>query len=192
MVLRSAANVYNRSLLASMIVHDGHAAALEWAKAVRANAGDQPEYAGDTDNIWRVAKGEAALGFVNTYYISYQKARGAEKEERMELKDAIGVAWLDQDGAGQHVNVTGVGVNSRTERRDDALKLVRFLLSAKGQALLSQHVFKYPVRADVKPSAVLAQWGDFKRDEINLNDLELHYDEADGIFRAVGWSAWAP
>ncbi len=24
----------------------------------------------------------------------------------------------------------------------------------------------------------------------NLNDLEFHYDEADGIFRAVGWRAW--
>jgi hypothetical protein len=23
-----------------------------------------------------------------------------------------------------------------------------------------------------------------------LNDLEYHYDEADAIYRAVGWRAW--
>ncbi|MBL8269051.1 extracellular solute-binding protein [Steroidobacter sp.] len=188
--LRSASNVYNRSLLASMIVHDGQAAALEWARAVRTNAGDHPEYSGDTDNIWRVAKGEAALSFVNTYYIGYQMAKGVERERGIKLADTLGVAWLDQDGAGQHVNVTGVGIKAGTPRKEQAMSLVRFLLSKQGQALLSQHVFKYPVRADVEPSPLLKSFGDFRRDELNLNDLELHYDQADGIFRAVGWGAW--
>jgi iron(III) transport system substrate-binding protein len=190
LALRPATSVYNRSLLASMIVHDGYASASAWARAVRTNAGDRPEYSGDTGNIWRVAKGEAALSFVNTYYINYEIARGSEKKYGIKLADSIGIAWLDQEGAGQHVNVTGVGVNAGTERKDDAMKLVRFLLSQKGQALLSQHVFKYPVRADVAPHPQLQAWGDFRRDDLNLNDLEFHYDEADGIFRAVGWRAW--
>lgn len=190
LALRPATSVYNRSLLASMIVHDGYAAALEWARAVRTNAGDNPEYAGDTANIWRVAKGEAALSFVNTYYINYEIARGSEQKNGIKLADNIGIAWLGQQGSGQHMNVTGVAVNTATTRKDDAMKLVRFLLSQKGQTLLSQHVFKYPVRADVAPHPQLQAWGDFRRDELNLNDLELHYDEADGIFRAVGWRAW--
>jgi iron(III) transport system substrate-binding protein len=188
--LRSAANVYNRSLLASMIVHEGHDAAVEWARSVRRNAGANPQYSGDTGNIWRVASGEMALSFVNTYYIAYQVAKGVEKEKGIKLADTVGVAWLDQDGYGQHVNVTGVGVRSGTTRKEDALKLVNFLLSRKGQALLSEHVFKYPVRADVEPSATLKAYGEFKRDDINLNDLEYHYDEADAIYRAVGWRAW--
>lgn len=188
--LRSATNVYNRSLLASMIVHDGRDAALAWARDVRANAGESPQYSGDTGNIWRVAKGEIPLSFVNTYYIAYQMARGAEREHGLKLEDTIGVAWLDQNGAGQHVNVTGVGVKAETPRKEDAMKLVRFLLSKQGQALMSENVFKYPVRSDVEPSALLESFGDFRRDELNLNDLELHYDEADGIFRAVGWRAW--
>lgn len=188
--LRGANNVYNRSLLASMIVHDGHDAALAWARAVRANAGETPQYSGDTGNIWRVAKGEIPLSFVNTYYLAYQVARGAEREHGLKLADTVGVAWLDQDGVGQHVNVTGVGVKSGTQRKDDALKLVRFLLSKQGQALMSQNVFKYPVRSDVEPSPLLKTFGDFRRDDLNLNDLELHYDEVDGIMRAVGWRAW--
>ncbi|MBL8267584.1 extracellular solute-binding protein, partial [Steroidobacter sp.] len=188
--LRSAANVYNRSLLASMIVHQGHASALEWARAVRANAGDEPKYSGDTGNIWRVAKGEAALSFVNTYYLAYVMARGEEGKEGIKLADAVGIAWLDQEGAGQPVNVTGVGLAAETPRKEDGLKLVKFLLSRQGQSLLSEHVFKYPVRADVEPSAFLKTQGGFVKDEMNLNDLELHYDEADAIYRAVGWQAW--
>lgn len=188
--LRSAANVYNRSLLAQILVHEGHDTALEWARAVRANAGDAPEYSGDTGNIWRVAKGEFALSFVNTYYIGYVLARSEEQQEGIRLGDTLGIAWLDQDRYGQPVNVTGVGVSSETERRDDAVKLVSFLLSRNGQSLLSKHVFKYPVRADVGPSPFLKAQGFFRMDELNLNDLELHYDEVDGIFRAVGWASW--
>lgn len=188
--LRSSSNVYNRSLLASMIVHDGYASAASWAKAVRDNAGESAEYSGDTGNIWRVARGEFALAFVNTYYICYDIAKGREKTNGLKLADSIGVAWLDQDRGGQHVNVTGVGVRAGTERKDDAMRLVRFLLSQKGQSLLSQHVFKYPVRGDVEPSPLLKSFGAFRADALNLNDLELHYDEVDGIYRSVGWRAW--
>lgn len=188
--LRSATNVYNRSLLAQILVHEGRDTALEWARAVRANAGETPEYSGDTGNIWRVAKGELALSFVNTYYIGYVVARGDEQQEGIRLADTLGIAWLNQDRYGQPVNVTGVGVSSETERRDDAMKLVGFLLSRNGQSLLSKHVFKYPVRADVEPSPFLKAQGSFRMDELNLNDLELHYDEVDGIFRAVGWASW--
>ncbi|WP_293858594.1 extracellular solute-binding protein [Steroidobacter sp.] len=189
--LRSAANVYNRSLLASMIVHQGHDSALEWARSVKANAGDPTEYSGDTGNIWRVAKGEAALSFVNTYYLGYVIARGEEAKQGIKLADTVGIAWLDQEGAGQPVNVTGVGLAAGTERKEEGLKLVRFLLSRQGQALLSENVFKYPVRGDVEPSAFLKGHGSFVKDEMNLNDLELHYDEADAIYRAVGWQAWS-
>lgn len=188
--LRSAANVYNRSMLAAMIVHYGRDTALEWARAVRTNAGDDAQYMGDTGNIWRVAKGEFALSFVNTYYIGYEIARGSEQREGLKLADTIGIAWLDQDGMGQHVNVTGVGVASASHRKEDALKLVRFLLSRKGQSLLSENVFKYPIRSDVGPSALLQGHGEFSKDQLDLNDLELHYDDVDGIYRAVGWRAW--
>ena len=188
--LRSAANVYNRSMLAAMVIHDGQAAALEWARSVRQNAGVAPQYSGDTGNIWRVAKGEFALSFINTYYLAYEISRGAEQRQGLKLADTVGVAWLDQDGFGQHVNVTGVGVRAGTTRKDDAMKLVRFLLSRNGQSLLSEHVFKYPVRNDVEPSAQLKKYGDFKKDDLNLNDLELHYDDVDGIYRAVDWRSW--
>lgn len=188
--LRGANNVYNRSLLASMIVHDGYSSALAWAQAVRLNAGESPVYDGDTDNVWRVANGDFSLSFINTYYLGYLIAKGREQEKGMKLADTLGVAWLDQDRTGQHVNVTGVGVKRTSTRRDDALKLVHFLLSRKGQALLTEHVFKYPIRADVEPSAYLRSYGTFRRDLLNVNDLELHYDEVDSIYRAVGWRSW--
>jgi iron(III) transport system substrate-binding protein len=173
-----------------MIVHDGYASALNWAQGVKLNSGEKTVYDGDTGNVWRVATGEYALTFINTYYLGYLIANGREQEKGMKLADTIGVQWMDQDGSGQHVNVTGVGVKSGTPRKDDAMKLVRFLLSRDGQALLTKHVFKYPVRSDVEPTQYLKSYGDFRRDEMNLNDLELHYDAVDSIYRSVGWRAW--
>jgi iron(III) transport system substrate-binding protein len=188
--VRSASSVYNRSLLASMIVHNGEHAAMEWARGVWNNAGDPVVTSGDTGNIWRVAKGEYALSFVNTYYIGYVISRGEEKKNGIKLADAIGIAWMDQDRQGQHVNVTGVGIRGDTKQPEEAMQLVKYLLSQEGQALLSKHVFKYSVRSDVPLTDFLKTFGTFRADELNLNDLELHYDQVDAIYRAAGWNAW--
>ena len=65
--IRSSGNVYNQSLLASMIEHDGQARAEAWAKGVVANLARKPQ-GGDRDQIKAVAAGECDVTVANTYY----------------------------------------------------------------------------------------------------------------------------
>ena len=65
--IRSSSNVYNQSLLASLIAHDGAEAAERWAAGVVANMARTPQ-GGDLDQINAVAAGECDLAVANTYY----------------------------------------------------------------------------------------------------------------------------
>ena len=92
-------------------------------------------------------------------------------------------------------NVTGVAISSWIEdggeKQARAQELIRFLLSKRGQELMSQHVFKYPVRDDAEPGDFIKSHGPFKMDDFNVNDLRYHYDTADRIMRDAGWEgAW--
>lgn len=195
MTIRSASNVYNRSLLAYMIYRYGEEEATRWAAGIVSNFGDSDEYRGDTGNAKAVADGSFDISFTNTYYLGYLQSRTDTEtpEMRKALRDELDVVWLDGGEFGLPVNVTGVGISSRledgSEKLSNAEKLVAFTLSKNGQALMSEHVFKYPVRSDVKPSKYLAQFGDFKKDGFNLNDLRFYYDDADRIMKQVGWKA---
>ena len=184
--LRAGDNVYNRSLLAWMIYHHGEAKARAWAEGVLRNKPVDAPFEGDTANAESVSAGEYALSLINTYYLNYMEGPWAEYFDADPTKN-IGIAWMDHDGRGQHVNVTGAAINKETEKEEDARRLIEWLVSEKGQALLSAHVFKYPVRSDVEPAAAIKAHGEFKMDLTDLNDLEYHYDQADRILREVGW-----
>ena len=187
--LRGADNVYNRTLIAWLIHHHGAAAARAWAAGVVANAGADAKYVGDVANISLVGRGAFALSFVNTYYMGYVASGPMGDDTARRNLPKVGVAWMDREGPGHPVNVTGAAINHNTENVEDARRLIEWLVSKRGQELLTQHVFKYPVRSDVAPSAYLRSMGAFRMDPLDLNELEYRYDEADRILREVRWPA---
>ncbi|NJO12071.1 MAG: extracellular solute-binding protein, partial [Leptolyngbyaceae cyanobacterium SL_1_1] len=65
--VRSSGNVYNQSLVGSIIETDGEAAAEAWAKGLVSNFARQPE-GGDVDQIKAVAAGQCEVAIVNHYY----------------------------------------------------------------------------------------------------------------------------
>jgi len=195
MTIRSAANVYNRSLLAYMIYRYGEAAATKWAQGIVQNMRENSKYSGDTGNMKLVATGDYAISFANTYYLGYLQTRTDTEnlDTLTALQKDLDVVWLDAGEHGLPANVTGVGISSDvpdgSEKLRHARSLISFVLSKKGQALMSKNVFKYPVREDVEPSEYLQQFGTFKRDKFNLNNLRFLYDDADKIMKETGWGA---
>jgi iron(III) transport system substrate-binding protein len=187
--LRASSNVYNRSLVAWMIHHYGAAKARAWVRGVLANAGPDPKFVGDVANSGLVGRGAFPLAFINTYYMGYVDSGAMTGQATQAELEKVGIAWMDKSGPGQPVNVTGAAIHSSTENGDHARLLIEWLVSKRGQELLTQHVFKYPVRADVKPSAYLQRFGSFRPDLLDLNKLEFRYDEADRILRESGWKA---
>ena len=67
--VQSSSNIYNISLLASIIAHDGAEAAEAWAEGVVTNFARAPQ-GNDTAQIRAVAAGECRVGIANTYYVA--------------------------------------------------------------------------------------------------------------------------
>src|SRR5918994_6366497 len=79
--IRSSTNVYNQSLVASMIEADGLEATETWAEGLVANLARPPQ-GGDTDQILAVAAGECDLAVSNHYYlVRLMKSDEADESE---------------------------------------------------------------------------------------------------------------
>jgi iron(III) transport system substrate-binding protein len=183
-LVRSSDNVYNQSMMASMIAAHGEEKALEWAKGLVANFARDPK-GSDRDQVKAVAAGEGDIAILNTYYIGL--LLNGESEEERKAGESVGIIFPNQSDRGTHVNVSGVGVTKYAPNKDNAIKLIEFLSSPKAQSTLASINYEYPVHPEVKRAALLDTWGDFKRDPIHLALLGKYNEAAIKIFDQAGW-----
>ncbi|RUR36999.1 Fe(3+) ABC transporter substrate-binding protein [Vreelandella populi] len=182
--IRSSNNIYNQSLLASMIEHHGEEGAEEWAQGVVNNLARNPE-GGDTDQILGVASGECDLAVANHYY--YVRMLHSDNESEREAARKVGVIFPNQDDRGTHVNVGGAGLVANAQNPENGIKFLEFLSSDGAQEILAERNYEFPVVAGIKKDPVLESWGDFKKDDLNINVLGENNPEAIRIFDRVGW-----
>ena len=184
LLIRSSSNIYNQSLLASMIASDGADAARAWAAGMVANMARSPS-GGDTDQIKAVAASEGDLAVVNTYYVG--RLQASEEAADRQVVERIGVFFPDQQGRGTHVNVSGGGVTTSAKNREHAIALLEYLVSPDAQAVYASANHEYPVNGEAAAHAVLAGWGAFRADELGLHELGERNADAVRIFDEVGW-----
>ncbi|MCE8018342.1 Fe(3+) ABC transporter substrate-binding protein [Halomonas sp. MCCC 1A17488] len=182
--IRSSNNIYNQSLLASMIEHHGAEGAEEWAQGVVGNMARDPE-GGDTDQIKAVAAGECDLAVANHYY--YVRLLESEEAADREVAEKVGILFPNQDDRGTHVNVGGAGVVSTAPNRENAVRFLEFLASDEAQEIFAAGNYEFPVVEGVKMSETLESWGEFKKDDLNVSILGENNPEAVRIFDRVGW-----
>jgi iron(III) transport system substrate-binding protein len=182
--IRSSNNIYNQSLLASMIEHHGEEGAEEWAQGIVNNMARDPE-GGDTDQIRAVAAGECDLAVANHYY--YVRLLESEDAADRETAEKVGILFPNQDGRGIHVNVGGAGVVEGAPNRENAIRLLEFLASEEAQELFAAGNYEFPAVEGAKMSETLESWGELKKDEINISILGENNPEAIRIFDRVGW-----
>ena len=65
--IRSSSNIYNQSLVASLIEVHGESFTESWARGIVANMARKPT-GGDTDQLRAVAAGQCDVAISNTYY----------------------------------------------------------------------------------------------------------------------------
>lgn len=181
---RSSDNLYNQSLLAAMIAHDGDSAATIWAKSVRNNMARNPK-GNDRDQVMAIAAGEGDIAIVNTYYLGL--LFNSENAEEVGAANQVYIVFPDQNGNGTHVNVSGAGLLKNAPNKDNAIKLVEFLLNEESQRAYADANYEYPVRKGAKASELLISWGDFKQDELNLSLLGTNNPKAVEAFQKAGW-----
>ncbi|MFI0399275.1 MAG: Fe(3+) ABC transporter substrate-binding protein [Thiolinea sp.] len=184
--VRSSDNIYNQSILASMIASQGAEAATKWAEGLVKNFARPPE-GGDRDQLKAAAAGLCDLAISNTYY--YGQMLAGEAAEDKAAAEKLAIFWPDQgdQGRGTHINVSGATVTKAAKNKENAVKLLEYLVSDEAQAWYAEHNQEYPVKTSVPASSLLKGWGDFKADSINLSELGKHNAEAVKIMDTVGW-----
>jgi len=182
--IRSSSNIYNQSLVASMIAHHGMEAAEAWAEGVVANMARPPQ-GGDRDQIRAVAAGQCELAVANTYYLAGMITTGTDAD--VEIANQIGVLFPNQDGRGAHMNVSGAGVLVNAPNRDEAIRLIEFLSADYAQQWYAERNGEYPVRPEIEWSAVLKGFGDFQADKLGLDQLGEYNAEAVRLMDRAGW-----
>lgn len=182
-VIRSSSNIYNQSLVASMIEHAGPEAAEEWSRRIVANLARKPQ-GGDRDQIRAVAAGEGDVAVVNQYYLA-QMMLGSSADR--EAASHVRVIFPNQDGRGTHVNISGAGITRHAPNRDNAVRLLEFLVGDEAQRDLAEGTQEYPVVPGVTLSPILAEWGPFKADLINASTLGTNNPEAVRVMDRAGW-----
>lgn len=183
--IRSSTNVYNRSLMASIIANDGKEAALEWAKAVRANMATEPK-GNDRDQLKNIVSGTGKVAVANTYYLGLMT--NSENEAERDAAAKVKPFFPNQDGRGTHVNISGAGVVKHSKNVENAMQLIEFLTSVEAQKMYVDANYEYPVNPAVEPSELLKSWGDFKEDQINLEEIGRLQKEAIEVFEKAGWN----
>ncbi|MDP2962212.1 MAG: Fe(3+) ABC transporter substrate-binding protein [Sulfurimicrobium sp.] len=157
--LRTSKKVYNQSLVAMMIAEHGEAKTEQIVKSWVANLATDP-FPDDTKMLEAIAAGQCDVGIANTYYYG----RLMEKKAGMPL----GIFWPNQQGSGVHVNVSGAGVVKHAKHEKEAVALLEWLSSVKAQNLFADVNMEYPVNSAVKPDPVVAAWGGFKQNPLNV------------------------
>jgi iron(III) transport system substrate-binding protein len=176
--LRSSRKVYNQSLTAMLIERLGVAETERILRGWVANLAASP-FADDTLLAQAIAAGQCDVGIINTYYLArlQQDAPGFP----------VAVFWPDQEAAGVHVNISGAGVVAGSSRQPAAQALLEWLASEAVQQQFAAINLEYPVRAGVAIDPLVAGWGEFVPDPVNVVVAGTRQAEAVQLMDRVGW-----
>lgn len=182
--IRGSGNIYNQSLVASMIANIGADKTEAWAKKFVANFARPPK-GGDRDQIKAAAAGQCDIAIANTYYLG--KMIHGKDEAQKKAADAVTVFWPNQTDRGAHVNVSGISMTKAAKNKENAQKLMEFLVNKESQEWYASANHEYPVLEGTKWTDSLTSWGKFKADGLNLSKLgELNADAVKLMDRS-GW-----
>lgn len=181
--MRSSSNIYNISLLSSIIANRGEQAARDWARGVVANFRRAPQ-GNDTANIEAVANGSCRISVVNTYYL----ARMAGDEDKEGLLDAIGVIFPNQQSSGTHINISGAGITRHAPNRENALRFLEYLTQESAQRYFANGNNEYPVVEGMEANSAVQALGDFRADPLSAATIGQNQAQAVAIFDAAAWN----
>ncbi|MBL0702647.1 MAG: Fe(3+) ABC transporter substrate-binding protein [Sulfurospirillum sp.] len=185
-IIRKSSNIYNQSLLASMIDSQGREKAKIWAEGIVKNMGRAPT-GSDRDQMKAVVAGVGDVAIVNTYYVG--QLLNSKKSNEVMVGKKMGVFFPNQGEGerGTHINISGAGVTLSSKNRDNAIKLLEFLASPEAQKVFAEANYEYPANPNVKASKLIQSLGTFKEDSIELYKYGVYNAEAVKIFDEVNW-----
>jgi iron(III) transport system substrate-binding protein len=183
-LVRTSQNHYNQTLMASIIAAHGVDEAARWAEGIVRNMARRPQ-GNDRDQVKALAAGVGDVAIVNTYYLGLLLNSGNPNER--EVANQVDIFFPNQDDRGTHINISGIGLLAHAPNKENAVKLIEFLLSDEPQRILSENNYEYPISNRVEWPKLLEDWGKFQGDTIALEEVGYHLQEAMYVFNQEGW-----
>jgi len=184
--VRSGKHSYNVALIASVIAHEGEAAAEKWLRGFKANLARKPQ-GNDRAQAKAVYEGVCDIALANNYYMGKMMTNG-KKPVQKKWANAVRLTYLDQGGRGQHMNVSGAAVVKGAKHKAAAIKLIEFLSFDQAQKMYAEMNHEYPVKSGVERSALVKSWGDFKADTLSIDAIAKHRPAASKLVDKVGFN----
>jgi len=157
--LRTSKKVYNQSLVAMMIARLGEPETQRvvrgWVDNLATNV-----FSNDTKTMQAILAGQCDVAVANTYYFGRLKKKQADAP--------LALFWPNQARSGVHVNVSGAGVTRHARHPEAAVRLLEWLSTPEAQGMFAGLNMEYPANPAVAPDPMVASWGEFKADTINV------------------------
>ena len=184
-LIRSSSNMYNQSLVASLIAKNGEQATEAWGKSLVKNLARKPQ-GNDRAQIIAVANGEADIAVANSYYIGIMLS-GSAGEEQREAAKKVQMVFPNQQGSGAHINISGAGILKYAPNPNNANLFLEFLLSDKVQKHMVSKSYEYPI-VNVAVSKEMSGFGlDFKEDNTSVKVYGEMNPDAIRLMDRAGW-----
>ncbi|WP_404426558.1 Fe(3+) ABC transporter substrate-binding protein [Thalassospira australica] len=180
---RSGTQVYNVALFASMIAHHGPEEAKTWLEGLKANLARKPQ-GNDRGQVKAIKEGECDLSLGNTYYFG----KMMDDEEQRTWAEAVNIVFPNQGDRGTHMNISGVTLIQGAPNRDNAVKLMEFLSDDVAQKIYAEVNYEYPVKPGVEWAENVKSWGEFKADDLPLNEIATLRTDAVRMVDEVGYN----
>ncbi|HAZ79026.1 MAG TPA: Fe(3+) ABC transporter substrate-binding protein [Porticoccaceae bacterium] len=182
--VRSSNNIYNQSLVAGMIASKGLAETEGWLKGFVENFA-RPPAGGDRDQIKAVAAGQCDIAVVNSYYLGRMLSSSDKSQKTAANK--VSLFWPNQADRGTHINISGAAITKSTKNSKAAERLIAFLAADESQRWYAERNNEFPIRDNIQVSPVLASWGSFVADTVNMTELGQNNAEAIKAMDRAGW-----
>ena len=158
------ANASFQAFVTGLRLIRGDEAARQWLEAFAAQ--DPVAYENNIAVRDAVESGEVEVGLVNHYYLY----------ELIDELGADGVVARNQfvggGDPGGLVNVAGVGILESSDRSEEALEFVEYLVGPEGQEYFADETFEYPLVAGIAAYSELPPLDSLDPPEVDLSDLD--------------------
>ena len=179
--IRSGQHNYNNALFAGFLAHHGEEETIAWLKALKANLAQKPS-GGDRDVAKDIAAGVCDIGIGNTYYVGLMQNGDDEQKAWAEAMKIIMPTFED---GGTHINLSGVVLARNAPNRENAVKLMEWLVSDKAQQHYASMNYEYPVKDGVPVDPTVAAWGEITPDRLPLSEIAANKKKAAEIVDRV-------
>ena len=185
--IRQSNNIYNQSLVASMLEHRGEDFTKKWLEELVKNFSRKPQ-GNDRAQILSVAAGESKLAIANTYYYALMLS-GKKGEDQKKAAQKVKPIFPNQNDRGTHINISGAGILRFSQNKKNAQKFIEFLLTKDAQTLLCNSSFEFPIIKNVPTNKLINDIKNFKEDiVINVSSYGKRQAQAFKLMKKAGWN----